>query len=256
MNSENIKILADGIKEYFSQYELEDLCRRLDITIEYSGTSPNMRRLAGDALAEPHKEPNNRFLKTVLGELTERCQEQIQNATREDNLYHQQMSLQLGQLRQSLMQNKPSGSTTSKFIPKHIPEQSLSPRSSLVAFFSQAQTVVTIVDCDPGAGTLDGLRQVEHPVQLLTTDPPGGFDKNFIRTLTFFRDRGKRIELRLSNTINNVTVLFNQRCWLFSCPLKDAAEGKLNMIEIIDGREAIAGIVESNWDQAELLVIA
>ena len=252
MNSENIKILAEGIKEYFSQYELEDLCRRLDITIEYSGTSPNMRRLASDVLAEPHKEPNSRFLKAVLGELMKRCQEQIQNATREDNLYHQQMSLQLGQLKQSLKQYKPTGSPP----PRQIPKQSVSHRSNLVTFFSQAQTTVTVVHIDLGAGTLDGLRKVEFPVRLLTTDPPGGFDQNFVRALTFFRERGKKIELRLSKSIHDVTVLFNQRCWLFPSPIKDAAEVKLNMIEIIDGREAIAGIVESNWQQAELLVIA
>jgi len=252
MNAETIKILAEGVKEYFSQYELEDLCRRLDISIEYSGTSPNLRRLAGDVLAAPHVEPNKHFLKAVLGELIKRCHEQVQNATREENLYHQQMSLQLGQLSQALKQNQSAGSTP----PKDTPIHSVSHRSSMVAFFDQAQTGVTIADPDLGVGTLDCLRTVEHPIRLLTTDPSEGFDRNFSRALKFFHERGKKIELRLNKGIHNCIVLFNKRCWLFPCPIKEVAESRLKMIEIIDCREAIADIVELNWRQAELLIIA
>jgi hypothetical protein len=252
MNAENIKILADGIKEYFSQYELEDLCRRLDIGIEYSGTSPNLNRLAGDVLKEPHLDPNRRFLKTVLGELIERCHQQVQNANREDNLYHQQMILQLRQLSQTLNQDKHA-----KPKPREVtPKPALSPRSSLVEFFGQAQTAVTIVDAELGAGTLDGLRAVDYPIRLLTKLPSEGFDKGFTRALKFFRERGKKIELRLDNSIHDCLVLFNHRCWLLGCPLKDASKGTLNMIEIIDSRDAVSGIVKNNWRRAELLIIS
>jgi hypothetical protein len=37
--------------------------------------------------------------------------------------------------------------------------------------------------------------------------------------------------------------------------VKDAAKATLNMIEIIDSREAISQNVENNWRQAELLII-
>ena len=251
MNAENVKILADGIKEYFSQYELEDLCRRLDISIEYSGTSPNLRRLAGDVLADPHTDSTRRFLKALLGELIERCNEQVQNATREDNLYHQQMGLQLRQLNQSLKQDKSSETTPTKVVSKPV----VSIHSGVTGFFSQAQTAVTLVDADLGPGTLDCLRNVDHPIRLLTADPSEGFDQNFIRALKFFRDRGKKIELRLHKSIHDCIVLFNRRCWLFPCSVKDAAKATLNMIEIIDSREAISQNVENNWRQAELLII-
>ena len=252
MNAETTKILADGVKEYFSPYELEDLCRRLDISIEYSGTSPDLRRLARDVLADPYADPNRRFLKAVLGELIKRCQEQVQNATREDNLYHQQMSLQLGQLSQYLKQDKPAGSAP----PKDVPPHSVSPRSGMVAFFDQAQTVVTIMEPDLGVGTLDCLRTVAHPIRLLTADPSEGFDRKFTRALKFFRERGKTIDLRLNKGIRDCIVLFNKRCWLFPCPIKDAAESTVSMIEVIDCRKAIADIVELNWRQAELLIVA
>ena len=251
MNPENIKILADGVKEYFSQYELEDLCRRLDIGIEYSGTSPNLRQLASDILSDPHSVPNRRFLNTVLSELKKRCREQVQNANREENLYHQQMSLQLGQLSQSLKQHLPEKQESQEIILK--PERS--PRSSLVEFFGQAQTIVTIMDADPAAATLDCLREVDHPIQLLTTYPPSGFDKGFIRTLKFFRERDKKIELRLSDSLNDIIVFFNHRCWLFASPLKDASKTVRSVIEIIDSRDAVIDLVKNKWQQAEMLVI-
>ena len=251
MNSENIKILADGVKEYFSQYELEDLCRRLDIGIEYSGTSPNLRQLASDILSDPHSISNRRFLNTVLGELKKRCRNQVQNANREENLYHQQMSLQLGQLSQSLKQHFPESQEFQEFTPN--PAQS--PRSSLVEFFGQAQTTVTIMDADPAAGTLDCLREVAYPIQLLTTYPPSGFDKGFIRTLKFFRDRDKKIELRLYNSLHDVIVSFNHRCWLFACPLKDASKAARSVIEIIDSRDAVIDLVRNKWQHAEVLII-
>jgi hypothetical protein len=251
MNPENIKILADGIKEYFSQYELEDLCRRLEIGIEYSGTSPNLRQLAGDILSDPLSTPNRRFLNTVLSELIKRCRDQVQNANREDNLYHQQMSLQLGQLSQSLEQHLPEKQVAQEITP----EPARSPRSSLVEFFGQAQSTVTISDADPAAGTLDCLREVDHPIQLLTTYPPSGFNKGFIRTLKFFRDRDKKIELRLSNSLHDVIVSFNHRCWLFSSPLKDASKAARSVIEIIDSRDAVIDMVRNKWQRAELLII-
>ena len=58
MNPENIKNLADAVKDYFSQYELEDSCRRFGIVLNYSGTSPNLRRLAGDILSNPDTDQN------------------------------------------------------------------------------------------------------------------------------------------------------------------------------------------------------
>ena len=251
MNPENIKILADGVKEYFSQYELEDLCRRLDIGIEYSGTSPNLRQLASDILSDPHSIPHRRFLSTVLRELTNRCRQQVQNANREDNLYHQQMSLQLGQLKQSLKQHLPEKQESQEFRPK----TQRSSRSSLVEFFSQAQTTVTIMDADPAAATLDCLREVGHPIQLLTTYPPSGFDKGFIRTLKFLRDCDKKIELRLYNSLHDVIVFFNHRCWLFACPLKDTAKTARSVIEIIDSRDAVIDLVRYKWQRAEVLII-
>jgi hypothetical protein len=250
MDPENIKNLADAVKDYFSQYELEDLCRRFDIVLNYSGTSPNLRRLAGDILSNPHADQNRQFLHILISALLKRCQEQIQNTTREDNLYHQQMILQLNQLEQSLSPDNAGAPAAESF-----PEPEASIRSNLAEFFGRAGTAVTVVDADPAAGTLDCLQEVAHPIRLLTKEPKGGFDQNFIRVLKTLNDRGKTIKLRLRPDIHDRVILFDHRCWLAGGPLKDAANTSFTLIEVVDNRDAISDRVENMWQAAEILII-
>ena len=46
MESENINILADAIKEYYGNYELEELCNQFNIEVDFLGVSPNHKKLA------------------------------------------------------------------------------------------------------------------------------------------------------------------------------------------------------------------
>jgi hypothetical protein len=250
MDQENVKNLADALKDYLSQYELEDLCRRFGVVLNYSGTSPNLRRLAGDILSNPQAGQNRQFLHTLISEMLKRCQEQIQNTTREDNLYHKQMFLQLNQLKQSLSPDK-AGSPALE----SLPESGASIPSNLQEFFARAGTALTVVDADPAAGTLDCLQNVAHPIRLLTKEPKNGFDQNFIRALKSSNERGKTIELRLYPDIHDRVILFNRRCWLAGGPLKDAANTAVALIEVIDNRDAISDRVEKMWLAAEMLII-
>ena len=250
MDPENVKNLDDALKDYFSQYELEDLCLRFGVVLNYSGTSPNLRRLAEDLLFNPQTDQNRQFLHTLIGELLKRCQEQIQNTTREDNLYHKQMILQLDQLKLSLSPDKAGAPTLESY-----PEPGASIRSNLTEFFGRAATAVTVVDADPAAGTLDCLQKVAHPIRLLTKEPVGGFDQNFVRVLKILNERGKTIEMRLHPDIHDRVILFDRRCWLAGGPLKDAANTPSTLIEVIDNRDAISDRVETMWLAAELLII-
>jgi hypothetical protein len=250
MDPENVKNLDDALKDYFSQYELEDLCRRFGVVLNYSGTSPNLRRLAEDLLSNPQTDQNRQFLHTLIGELLKRCQEQIQNTTREDNLYHKQMILQLDQLKLSLSPDKAGAPTLESY-----PEPGASIRSNLTEFFGRAATAVTVVDADPAAATLDCLQKVAHSIRLLTKEPRGGFDQNFVRVLKTLNERGKTIEMRLHPDIHDRVILFDRRCWLAGGPLKDAANTSFTLIEVIDNRDAIIDRVENMWQAAELLII-
>jgi hypothetical protein len=218
--------------------------------LNYSGTSPNLRRLAGDILSNPDTDQNRQFLHTLISALLKRCQEQIQNTTREDNLYHQQMILQLNQLKQSLSPDKADATAPESFP---VPGESI--RSNLAEFFGHADTAVTVVDADPAAGTLDCLQEVAHPIRLLTKEPKGGFGQNFIRVLKTLHENDKTIELRLHPDIHDRVILFNQRCWLAGGPLKDAVNTPSTLIEVIDNRDAISDRVENMWQAAEILII-
>ena len=224
--------------------------RRFGIVLNYSGTSPNLRRLAGDILANPHADKNRQFLHTLISALLNKCQEQIQNTTREDNLYHQKMILQLNQLKQSLSPDKAGAPP-----PESFPEPGASIRSSLVEFFGRAGTALTVVDADPAAGTLDCLEKVAHPIRLLTREPRGGFDQNFIRVLKTLPERGQTIELRLHPDTHERVILFNRRCWLSGGPLKDGANTPFKLIEVIDNRDASSDRLENMWQVAEMLII-
>ena len=45
MEKENIEILTDAIKEYFGNYELEELCGRFNIDIVHLGINPDHQKL-------------------------------------------------------------------------------------------------------------------------------------------------------------------------------------------------------------------
>ena len=46
MQAETTNILADAIKEYYGDYELEELCNQFNIEMDYLGVSPNHKKLA------------------------------------------------------------------------------------------------------------------------------------------------------------------------------------------------------------------
>ena len=71
METENINILADAIKEYFGDYELEELCNQFNIEMDYLSVSPNHKKLASRMVA---KESHNyqRLLEKVMPEILDR----------------------------------------------------------------------------------------------------------------------------------------------------------------------------------------
>jgi hypothetical protein len=251
MSAESAKILADAVNEYFSPYEVEDLCRQHGIELEYSGSSPNFLKLAGILVADRNSPVNRRFLLSLLKVLQGRCSQQIQNVGREDKLYHQQMNLQLKGLLQLLSEERPQPA-----IAKPARAGPASRRSQLVEFFGRATTPVTVVDADVGVATLDCLRKVATPIRLLTAERDQGFEADFTRAVKYFRERGKAIEMRLQAEINDRILAFNHRCWLLGSSLKQVDQPNFTRIEIIDCRDAIIRRLEECWGQAETVIFA
>jgi hypothetical protein len=250
MAAENIKTLIDAINEYFSQYELEDLCSQYNISLDYSGTKPDHTKLAQKLLTYTDDGNNRRFLKALLEDLLGKCRETIENLPLQDNLYHQQMIPQLQELKRYLNAPKPTARAAQ-------PSVAISPtsKSSLVELFSRAKTDVTLVDTAPGAGSFECLRKVKSPIRLLTRKEAVNLDQNFIRALKMFRSKGRTVELRRYVDIQNCCILFNNRCWLASTSIKNAGNADFNIVEVVDFKSLIAGRINNWWEAAETIMI-
>ena len=59
MDTENIEILSDAIREYFGNYELEELCGRFNYRNRPSGRQSQSQKLVAGLMAEyiPRKPP-------------------------------------------------------------------------------------------------------------------------------------------------------------------------------------------------------
>lgn len=250
MYTESTKTLADAVNEYFSPYELEELCGQYDIELKYSGTAPNHLELAKNLLAHINTGQNRRFLKALLSDLLIRCNNRIENADREDSLYHQQMIPQLKKFKRFLTA-KPPAVKAQQQSADHL----ISDRLDMVAFFGRAKTDVTVVDTDLGEGTLDCLKKVQSRIKLLTCQQPDRFEQNFTQALTHFRQKGRKIEIRLHADIRDRYLVFNDKCWLASMPVRNAGEAGFNMIEIVDFKSVIIRQIEKKWKDSEVVIV-
>jgi hypothetical protein len=250
MAAESIKTLVDAVNEYYSQYELEDLCSQHNITLDYSGTKPDHMKLAKNVLANIDAGSNRRFMKALLEDLLVRCQDTIENLPLGDNLYHQQMIPQLQKLKRYLDAPKPAAKVAQPSATK-----SPTPKSNLVELFSRAKTEVTVVDTTLDAATFECLRKVKSPIRLLTRQEVVSLDQNFFRALKMFRSKGGTVELRRYADIHNCCILFNNRCWLASMSIKNAGKAEFSIVEVVDFKSLIAGRIKNWWETAEPIII-
>jgi hypothetical protein len=250
MADESVKTLVDAVNEYFSQYELEDLCSQHNITLDYSGTKPDHMGLANNLLANIDAGNNRRFLKALLEDLMVRCRETIENLPLEDNLYHKQMIPQLQKLKRYLDAPKPAAKAT-----KPSADARPASKSNLIELFSRAKTEVTVVDTTLGSGTFECLRKVKSSIRLMTRQEVVSLDQNFFRALKMFRSKGQTVELRRYADIHNCCILFNNRCWLANMPIKNAGNADFNIVEVVDFKSLIAGRIKNWWEAAEAIII-
>jgi len=87
MDAESIEILTDAIKEYFGNYELEELCGRFNIEIDHLGVNPNHQKLVTGLMADASRENHRRFLEDILSKLLRRCEDRILNTTWAVNVF-------------------------------------------------------------------------------------------------------------------------------------------------------------------------
>ena len=245
MEAEQLNILADAIKEYYGDYELEELCSRYNIEMDYLGVSPNHIKLASRMVA---KENHNyqRLLEKIMPELFDRCNHRILNSTWESNAFDHQMLQQLKKLR--IMLSHDNKSTVATEPINYIFKSKEGPTK----FFALAKTTVTVVDNPIGTATLECLKKVRHPIRLLTGKDEQTFPSGFSSILKKFSTGGRQVEIRRHVVLNDRYLLLNGRCWIVSSPLNSVGNKPVSIVECIDAKSAITKTIEGKWREAEV----
>lgn len=252
MTTESVRTLAEAMNEYFSQYELEELCAQFKVHLFYSGTKPDHLKLANSLVSDLDSQKNRRFLHALVDDLLARCRQTIENLPMSDDLYHQQMIPQLQECKRLLAQRKSLTTDAGRKVEVRLSDG----RTSLEAFFAGARTEVTVVDRQLGVAALDFMAKVKKPIRLLTGQSLEDFERHFFEALKQFRQKGHRVEIRRHVDLHDRLILFNKRCWLSGQSLKDAAAGDFELIEIFDHKAAIVRKIQDRWAEAEAIIIS
>lgn len=246
METEKIEILTDAIKEYFGNYELEELCGRFNIEIEHQGVNPNHQKLVTGLMADTSHENHRRFLEDILSKLLRRCEDRILNTTWEVNVFDEHMLPQLKNL-QSIVAGSQKSSLNAKSANRFIKDQ-----SQLIKLLGNAKTPLTILDTEIGLATLESIQLVKTPVRLLIGQNQQDIATNLDGQLIQLRKQGRDIEVRHHLKLNDRFIIFNGRCWMVSCSLIEVGQVTLSMIECVDTKPVVVKEIGRKWREAKV----
>lgn len=246
MEAEKIEILSDAIKEYFGNYELEELCVRFNIEIEHLGVNPNHKKLVTELMADKSRENHRKFLEDILSKLLRRCEDRILNTTWEVNVFDEQMLPQLKKL-QSIVAGAQESKLKSQTANRFIKDQ-----NQLIKLLGNAKTPLTILDTRIGQATFDSIQMVKTPVRLLIGQSQPDMVANMNGQLPPLRKQGRDIELRYHMKLNDRFIIFNGRCWMVSCSLLEVGQVTLSMIECVDTKSVVVKEIGRRWREARV----
>ena len=175
MSIKAIEILSDAIREYYGNYELEELCNQFNVEVDYLGVNLNHSKLA-DQLVKTDDYSHRKLLSKLLADLLQRCNHRILNATWESNVFDEQMQPQLKKLQILLAKDEGPVKVAE---PKNFRFKG---KKQSTKFFGSAKTAVTLIDTQLGDTTFECLKNVTTPLRLLTSREPqalaDGFENN------------------------------------------------------------------------------
>ncbi len=244
MSTKAIEILSDAIKEYYGNYELEELCNQFNVDVDYLGVNLNHGKLA-DQLVKKDNYNHRKLLTKLLEDLLQRCNHRILNATWESNVFDEQMQPQLKRLQILLAQEEGPVKVAE---PKNYQFKA---KSEIIKFFSIAKTAVTLVDTQLGKVTFECLKNVQTPLRLLTSRESEALVSGFDEILKGYCANCPDVEIRRHIMIHDRYIFFNGRCWLASNSLNLIDSKPLYIIECVDAKSAIARGIERKWREAK-----
>jgi hypothetical protein len=245
MDLKFLPVLADALRMYFEYRECRELCGAFDVRLEWADDAPDYMGLSRRLVTQPTHANNYRLLETLVETLVGRAEEGVAHNTFERRDAHRTKLNQLSEMRVALRADE---------LPAEInaPEGSqFTAKSKVREFLGEADTPLTVVDNYIGAGTLDCLRDVKQPIRLLTGSWDTCIEAGFERVLADFRAEGFQIEVRRHKKLHDRYILFAEKAWLVGSSLKDGGRKAFNMIEIVDGKQAVTADVEAKWLEAD-----
>ena len=248
MEKENIEILSDAIREYFGNYELEELCSRFNVDIEHLGGNPDHQKLVDELMADKSRENHRRFLEDLLPKLMRRCEDRNFNTTWEVNVFDEHMLPQLKKL-QSVVAGGQQSPVSAKSANRFIKEQ-----NQLIQLLGKAKTPVTILDTQIGPATFDSVQMVKMPVRLLIGQSQQDVAASLNGQLAQWRKQGRELEIRQHLKLNDRFIIFNGRCWMISCSLVEVGQVMLSLIECIDTKPVVVKEIGRKWREAKVVL--
>jgi hypothetical protein len=248
MENDIIDSLSDAMREYFGDYELEELCSRFGLDLEREGIHPDRKKLVAQLVQQKYRDTHQRFLETVLPKLLKRCEERILNTTWEMNVFDEHMLPQLQKL-QNLV-----GPHNDTDLRDQSLNRSFANRAELTQFFGTAKTALAIVDTHVGPTTLECLQGVKKPIRLLVGQSEKDIIDDIGVDLAAFRRQGHEIEIRRHLKLNDRFHIFNGRCWMASCSLDDVDPIRLCIIECVDTKSAIIKEIGRKWREGKVFL--
>ena len=248
METENIETLSDAIREYFGNYELEELCGRFNIELEHLGVNPNHKKLVAGLMADTSRENHRKFLEEILAKLVRRCEDRILNTTWEVNIFDEHMLPQLKKL-QSVVAGNQNPTLRSQAANRLIKEP-----DDLVTLLGNAKTPLTIIDTRIGQATFDSIQMVKTPVRLLIGQTRLDIVANTKGQLAPLRKQGRDIEVRYHPKLNDRFIIFNGRCWMVSCSLMEMGQVMLCMIECVDTKPVVIKEIGRKWREGRVFL--
>ena len=243
MSTKAIEILTDAMKEYYGNYELEELCNQFNVDVDYLGVNLNHVKLANNLVSNNGFE-HQQLLSKLLQDLVQRCDQRILNSTWESNVFDEQMKPQLKKLQLLLAQNKKPVQMAEA---KNYRFKAI---SEIIKFFSTAQTAITLVDTEFGSTTFECLKKVRYPLRLLTSRESQSLAPDFDVILKTFFSSCSDVEVRRHVIVHDRYIFFNGRCWIASSSLNTLQSKPMSVIECIDLKAAVAREIERKWREA------
>ena len=248
MEKESIEILSDAMKEYYGDYELEELCARFGLKIEFEGIHPNHRKLVNQLVAQKYRDNCRRFLATILPKLLKRCEERILNTTWEVNVFDEHMLPQLERL-QNFFEGQSRSEPEEQSINRFFTGQ-----ARLAEFLRGTKTALSIVDTRVDETTFNCIKGIRTPIRLLIGQGEKEIIDNIGDSLGRFRRQGHEIEIRRHLKLNDRFIIFNGRCWMASCSLADVDQVTLSIIECLDTKPVVVKEIGRKWREGKVFM--